>query len=268
MFKQLTDKQLLSFKNISVIAEFELRAYFEQTSNIFSQLLLEPICYIVLFTKGLAGILDNQIIYKETLVSYVSFVYPGILGLQIYRMFSHSIYRQTIETRWGLQALKLSTGTGCLGYGLGTLLLPITICCLKSMVCFLAFISIGGALSMILFLKLTLIGCVCAFFWHALAFFISGLFRSYAKRDMFINFLFLPINLTAPVFYSLDKAPSYIKFIASINPLAHQVQLLRSIVLESTINYRLLCGHLLIGLGLFSFGLYRLKTKDVNFSQV
>lgn len=57
---------------------------------------------------------------------------------------------------------------------------------------------------------------------------IAALVQSYSVRDFVITVTALPIVLSAPLFYSLEAAPAYLRAIAAVNPLTYQVAWIRS----------------------------------------
>ncbi len=60
---------------------------------------------------------------------------------------------------------------------------------------------------------------------------------SYAKSIVSkCCFLFLPLSLTAPVFYSLEGAPHYLQLISRFNPFAYHVEAMREVFIEGRIS--------------------------------
>jgi ABC-2 type transport system permease protein len=52
--------------------------------------------------------------------------------------------------------------------------------------------------------------------------------NSYNKRDLLTSLFSLPLVLTAPLFYSLESVPAYLKVLAALNPFTYAVLLVRS----------------------------------------
>lgn len=47
-------------------------------------------------------------------------------------------------------------------------------------------------------------------------------------RDMVLTFLIMPLSFSAPSFYVLHDAPSFIQILALINPLTYQLNAMRA----------------------------------------
>lgn len=59
---------------------------------------------------------------------------------------------------------------------------------------------------------------------------MGALIQSYSQRDLILSLVNLPIILTAPIFFSLESAPMFLKVMATVNPLTYQANLLRDLV--------------------------------------
>jgi ABC-2 type transport system permease protein len=213
------------FKNFSVIIEFEFRALWSDKPTLIRSL-IEPLAYLFFLAAGLSSIIDNES------GNYISFVFPGVLTLQLFRMFTYSIYRLTVDRRWGLQALKIISGTPIHSYIFGTLFIPTLLFVLQAVIIYPFALFLGAKFSMLGFAFLVFVGATATVFWVLLAIYCTFYFKKYSQRDLFISFLFLPLSLSAPVFYSLDKAPSYLQIISKLNPLTYQVIAMRQAYLD------------------------------------
>lgn len=221
------------FRNFTIISEFEFRALINDKSSIL-RVFLEPLAYLFLLAPGLQGIIGlNQ-------DNYISFVYPGIVALQLLRLFMHSIYRLTIDRRWGLQAIKMNAGTTSFAYILGMSIVPICLFLMQAIFTFPFAVALGVNFSLTGFTFLLLMGVVATLFWVSVAIICTYYFKKYSQRDLFIQFLFLPLSLSAPVFYSLEHAPNYLKVISMFNPLSYQVTGMREYFLNSMISVEIL----------------------------
>ncbi|MFA6915657.1 MAG: ABC transporter permease [Parachlamydiales bacterium] len=216
-------------RNFFLVSEFEFRAIINDKPGLL-RIFMEPFAYLFLLAAGLQSIVG---IYQ---VDYISFVYPGIVGLQLLRLFLHSIYRLTIDRRWGLQAIKMIAGTTNLAYFLGMSVVPICLFIVQTSISYPLALLLGVQLSISGFFALLIVGILATFFWVSLAIVCTYYFKKYSQRDLFIQFLFLPISLSAPIFYSLDNVPEYLKVISHFNPLSYQVIALRELFLNLTIS--------------------------------
>lgn len=229
--KTVNFNKLLSLKNVKTICYLEYKALLFDKIGLIRLIFLESIFYILFFANSLAKSYQNHFVEN---ISYLKYCFPGILCLQSLRIFTQIIYRSTLDRRWGLQSIKMLTNTGYLGYliaygfvyGLmfilqGIILLPIAIW----MGLFDNILSISNYFTAIL------VGFILTFMWSNGAIMISFFFKTYSSRDMFVSLTILPLTLLSPIFYSINNLVFYLKILNYLNPLAHQVILLRKIMI-------------------------------------
>lgn len=219
------------FKNAFLVIEFELLAFWGDKPGLLRNL-IEPFAYLFLLAGGLQGVIS----LSEIKMDYMSFVYPGIITLQLFRMFTHSVYRLTIDRRWGLQAIKMTSGTSSMGYIVGVTLVPLILFILQTLLTAPFASMLGAKISLNGLISLILVGMIAIVFWVSLAIICTFYFKKYSQRDLFISFLFLPLSLSAPIFYSLDNAPNYLKIVSALNPLSYQVQAMREAFLGNLLT--------------------------------
>lgn len=240
-----------------VIFEFEARALWNDKSGLI-RMLIEPLAYLFLLTAGLGSTFTTSAEYP----SYISFVYPGIVALQGFRAFIHSMYRLTIDRRWGLQALKIVAGTHRSAYLIGHTMIPVLLTISQIIITSPCALFLGVQGSITAFIYLLSVGLVVAFFWTTFATILCFYFKSYSQRDLVINFLFLPMTLSAPIFYSLNNAPAYLKFISNVNPLTYQVEALREAFLNLQLGWNFF---ILLGISLVLFGIAHIVLSKAEF---
>lgn len=167
-------------------AEFEIKAADLLTPGGFARLIAEPVFYSAFVVTALSsrgGGVD---------VDLVGFLTIGVIGIQYVRMMTQVIYRWTLERKWSLGGLKLSSGVPRLGYYAG-----------------------GGML-------------LCGLFWSALGCVLTAIIRSYRTRDFVVAMMLTPLMFSAPTLYSLDQVPVFLRAVARLNPLTYQLHFLRS----------------------------------------
>jgi len=220
-----------SLARFVAIAELELIAYWQLKSGLIGDLIVGPIVYFALFAAGIGGVIGATARGGDSTfaVDYLTFVLPGFLVLQGFNTFTRSIYRSTIDRRWGLLALKRLLGAGGLGYVLALMVVPIINFLAKSVAITTIALILGVRMQLLSYLAAILLTCVLLTFWAALAILITGWITNYEQRDVMMGLLILPMTFGAPIFYSLDTAPRYLRIIALCNPLSYQVMAVRDI---------------------------------------
>ncbi|MGI8484980.1 MAG: ABC transporter permease [Thermomicrobiales bacterium] len=217
-----------SLRRFGPIAELELIAYWQLKSGLLGDLVIGPIVYFALFAAGIGGVITSGA-GGDGVGNYLAFVLPGFLVLQGFNTFPRSIYRSTIDRRWGLLALKRLLGAGGLGYVLALMVVPIINFLAKSVAITTIALILGVRMQPLSYLAAILLTCVLLTFWATLAILITGWITNYEQRDIMMGLLILPMTFGAPIFYSLDTAPRYLRIIALCNPLSYQVMAVRDV---------------------------------------
>jgi ABC-2 type transport system permease protein len=212
-----------SLARFAATAELELLALWQTKTNLIGDLLVGPIVYFAFFVAGIGSAIGGGT------HAYLAFVLPGFLVMQGFNGFSGSIFRSTIDRRWGLLALKRLLGAGGLGYVLALTVAPMLKLLIKTIPITAVALMMGLGLKPVPYLLAILLTCVLLTFWSAAAILLTSWVTSYARRDMLLGILLLPMTFGAPIFYSLDDAPRYLRVIAYGNPLSYQVMAVRDV---------------------------------------
>ena len=224
-----------SFKRFIPMTEIELKALASEGKARVSSLLLEPMVQLVLLAAGLQGLVSNPDNFFNG-HSYLMFVLPGLFGLQALRGFSRTMYRTVLDRQWGMLTVKRLAGAGGAAYTSSKIVAPTIALVAQITVMALVALMMGGRFGVTTFVGALLISVIAVMFWAALAIIVTAFVRDYVVRDMIVEWMMLPMSLSAPVFYSLDSAPVYLQWIASVNPLAYQVRAIRDMLLEGHIG--------------------------------
>jgi ABC-2 type transport system permease protein len=234
--KCLEWKQIFSLRKFNVVFEYEFLAFWQSKSQVLNNLIWLPILHPLLFGVGIASFAPKDVAIFGT-TSYLSFIFPGIIGLRLFGNFSHVIYRLTIDRRYGLQGLKISSGVGVLGYILGNLMLPSIVILLQVVITMGVLMILATPIESLYNVALMLGVCIIsAWFWGAFAMLVSFSFKSYIERDIFISAISLPLTLSSPAFYPLHHAPKYLQLISKFNPLTYNILALRDAFLYGKIE--------------------------------
>ncbi|WP_373683183.1 ABC transporter permease [Streptococcus danieliae] len=78
-----------------------------------------------------------------------------------------------------------------------------------------------------------------------------------------LNTLLLPISFTAPIFFSFDQAPLFIKWISFLNPLTYQLNAMRDLNFEIA-NQRNLITMLVTTFLITAVAIYSIKNAELT----
>ena len=107
------------------------------------------------------------------------FLAIGVVGIQCVGMMSQVIYRWTLERKWALGSLKLSSGVPQLGYYLGMLLVPLLSLLVRASVALLVVATICSFTLRVDPVALAAGVALCGLFWSALGCVLTALITSY-----------------------------------------------------------------------------------------
>lgn len=217
-------------KNYLVIFESEWQVLWNSKASMIGQFIVEPIAYAALLGGGLQGWIGEVEISSQLKVPYLVFAYAGILCGQMIRVFGQSVYRLTVERRWGLYALKRMGGVGVVEYLLGIATIPVFVFFIQSFMILPIVFLLGGGFAFINLMLMFLFCFPLLMFWICLGTLFTMLIKNYQQRDLVIRLSLLPMMFGAPLFYPMHSMPSFLKKITLLNPVTYQVTALRNVL--------------------------------------
>lgn len=224
----------LGINGLFIVAENEFKAFLRNKGVIISQM-LTPILYYMFIVLGINSFV-GKVKFDNLIVDYSSYALTGILGLLIIGQMSQTIYRVTIDKRFGLLALKMQSGVSPIFYIIGMSIYPIIGLVIQSIVLFIVYKLFGGTIGIGNYFFTILMAIIILLFWTSIAVIITMRITNYQLRDNIIAFIITPLGFTAPAFYIISQVPLLIKIIGYVNPLTYQLFALRSISFSSP-NY-------------------------------
>ncbi|MGF3113076.1 ABC transporter permease [Facklamia sp. P9177] len=214
-------------KSILRVSYIEYRALINNKHLIYTQLLV-PTLYFLFYSTGISSTF-GMISYANKEISFLQFSFIGIIGLTVYSQMAQSVYRIILDRKWGLLAFKYFKGVTPLAYIIGKMSFPLFNFLIQISVVYLISVLMGDYFTASQFLVIALFSIIIMIFWFSVGTVISLKISSYKVRDLILNTLLLPISFTAPIFFSFDRAPIFIRYVSYINPLTYQLNALRDI---------------------------------------
>ena len=214
-------------KNFWATSYIEYKAIENNKQIIYTQLMV-PILYFVFFGFGI-GNSFSSLAFKGENVSYIEYIFVGIIGVILNSQMNQSVYRVNLDKKWGLLAYKRIKGTSAISYFLGKLVFPLGITIVQVLLIYFLSFFLGIKIQIVPFLKVLIIVIISLVFWFSLGVIISLGTVSYRTRDLILGTLLLPIIFAAPTFYSLDNS-KVLYYISKLNPLTYQLTSMRTVI--------------------------------------
>ena len=101
-------------KNFWATSYIEYKAIENNKQIIYTQLMV-PILYFVFFGLGI-GKSFSSLAFKGENVSYIEYIFVGIIGVILNSQMNQSVYRVNLDKKWGLLAYKRIKGTSAISY--------------------------------------------------------------------------------------------------------------------------------------------------------
>lgn len=185
-----------------------------------------PLSYLLLLGGGISGLMaggGDTALFRDSL----AFIVPGVVAMQANAPFTSMMYRYQGDRQWGLLALKLVQGVSPAAYVAGMSTVPALRFLAQGGVVIAAAAALGVSVGVAPVLYYLLFGLVAALTWACAGGALVFLIRRQATRMSVVQLIGLPLVFGAPIFYSLDTMPAYLRVVAWANPLTYQVELLR-----------------------------------------
>lgn len=217
----------LGFKGLKIMVYNELKALKSNKQIIYSGI-ISPILYFSFYSFGIQSTFGN-IIFHGKEVNFLSYSMIGIFAMSLFREMYQCVYRMVTDKRWGLLSLKLLNGVPVPLYILGISTFPTIGVMVQVLIIYCLSIFCGGGIPVFNFVQILLFLFVCIIFWVSVLLCIALMIKDYKQRDFVMNTLMMPVLFAAPLFYSLEKAPMFLRFLSQINPLTYQLEAMRTI---------------------------------------
>jgi ABC-2 type transport system permease protein len=190
--------------------------------------ILEAPAYFAFLAAGLAS-LDVTVEVQGAAVSYVDFVFSGVLVVLAIRHWLWAMSDVANDRKWGVYALSMISGGSFGGYLLSVALVNSLIACGQIAALILIRVMVFGT-GDVLQVALTGLATLPVVATSVVAGSLLGMtIKSYNVRDLLNSVLGLPLMLTVPAFYSSDGVPIYLKTLIALNPFTYALHAIRSI---------------------------------------
>ena len=200
--------------------KYHAMSFWNWKSSYFGRL-IEPAAYLLFLLAGIG----NQI----NIPDYPLYAFSGLICMITFRAATSAMSDVSNDRKWGVYATYRLHGGTTQGYILSIILFSLTLFIVQ----ILLFIGILFALydtnhlSYTKLVHMCLLAGVFLASWTCIGISVGSRVQSYSKRDLIVTVTSLPLIFTAPLFYQIQQAPEYLKFLSRVNPLTYQVNLVR-----------------------------------------
>ena len=203
--------------------------------------LIQPLLYLFVLGSGLGA--------SSTMggKGYLHYIYPGVLGLSL--LFSSVFAAMLIvfDRQIGFLKAVLVAPVSRFAIALGKIISGALQALVPATVLLVLLPLLGLDLSLPAFVELVGAMLLAAITFSALGVATAARFRSTTVFPIIGNAVLLPMFFVSGALYPLDRAPTWLRLLAHVDPVAYAVDLMRGAVLGHTVYPPLLSIAVLVG---------------------
>ena len=209
---------------IYVIVAREFKKFIREKSRLISTL-ARPLLWLFLIGGGM-----SRLVPGGQNVTYIQFIFPGILGMTI--LFS-SIF-SSISIIWDkefgfmkeilvapVSRFSVVVGKATSGMVLSTFQVMIVLC---------LFPFIGLRLDPLQIIGVILVSAILSFALASFGILLASFYDSYESFSVIMNFIVMPMFFLSGAMYPVKLLPEVLKVASKLNPLTYGVDALKNIV--------------------------------------
>jgi ABC-2 type transport system permease protein len=274
----LVDTRMASLRAVYIIWYRDILRYWRDRWRLVASL-AQPLLFLVVFGSGLSSSLGGGLFGGSKGLSYVQFMFPGIIGMSI--LFTAIFGAMSIvwDREFGFLKEVLVAPIDRWSVAIGKALGSTTQAMVQGLIILVLAPFVGVHLSLLTVLEIIPLAAVLAFGLSSLGVAIASMMRSLQGFQVVMNFLMMPMFFLSGALFPLTNLPGWMTVLTRLNPASYGIDPLRRVVLSDsglsnalvdrlglTIGGRLLAIPLEVAI-VFAFGLVMLGIAVVSFQR-
>lgn len=191
----------------------------------------QPLLFLVVFGSGLTASLGAGLTKELGDVSYVRFLFPGIVAMAVLFTAIFSAISIVWDREFGFLREVLVAPIGRPAVVLGKALGGSTVAMLQGAILLILAPVLGVSLDPLLVLKLLGIMFLTAFALTSMGILVAARLQSMEAFQMIMNFLIMPMFFLSGAFFPLKGLPAWMSVITRLDPVAYGVDPMRRLLL-------------------------------------
>lgn len=214
----------MEFNAIYVIVAREFKKFVRERSRLVSAI-ARPLVWLFLVGAGM-----SRLVPPVDGVSYMQFIFPGILGMTI--LFSSMFSSISIiwDKEFGFMKEILVAPVSRLTIVIGKALSGSIVSTLQAVIVLLLFPLLGLKLGATDIIGAVIICVLVSFSVSAFGIVIATFYESYESFSAIMNFIIMPMFFLSGAMYPVKLLPEALRFAAKLNPLTYGVDALKHVI--------------------------------------
>lgn len=215
---------MISKNAVYVIVAREFKKFVREKTRLISTI-ARPLIWLFFVGGGLSGLIPER-----NGVTYLQFIYPGIIGMTI--LFS-SIF-SAISIIWDKEfgymkeilVAPVSRSSIVFGKALSGTIVSMIQVAIILVICPFIGISISAVqIAGVLVFSFLLSFCICN-----IGILIATFYESFESFSMIMNFIVMPMFFLSGAMYPVNRLPDVLKSLAKVNPLSYGIDGMKNII--------------------------------------
>ena len=214
----------MEFNAIYVIVAREFKKFVRERSRLVSAL-ARPLVWLFLVGAGM-----SRLVPPVDGVSYMQFIFPGILGMTILFSAMFSSISIIWDKEFGFMKEILVAPVSRLSIVIGKALSGSIISTIQAVIVLLLFPLLGLKLGAADIIGAVIICALVSFSVSAFGIVIATFYESYESFSAIMNFIIMPMFFLSGAMYPVKLLPEALRFAAKLNPLTYGVDALKHVI--------------------------------------
>ena len=214
----------MEFNAIYVIVAREFKKFVRERSRLVSAI-ARPLVWLFLVGAGM-----SRLVPPVDGVSYMQFIFPGILGMTILFSAMFSSISIIWDKEFGFMKEILVAPVSRLSIVIGKALSGSIISTLQAVIVLLLFPLLGLKLGVTDIISAVFICMLVSFSVSAFGIVIATFYESYESFSAIMNFIIMPMFFLSGAMYPVKLLPEALRFAAKLNPLTYGVDALKHVI--------------------------------------
>jgi ABC-2 type transport system permease protein len=217
-------------RGVYIIWYRELMRYRRDRARLISSL-GQPLLFLIVFGSGLTASLGGGLQQQLGDVSYVRFLFPGIIAMAVLFTAVFSAISIVWDREFGFLREVLVAPISRAAVVLGKAVGGSTVAMLQGAILLVLAPVLGVSLSPLVVLKLLGLMFLTAFALTSLGIVIAARLQSMEAFQMIMNFLIMPMFFLSGAFFPLRSLPAWMSVVTRLDPVAYGVDPMRRLLL-------------------------------------
>jgi len=209
---------------VYVIVAREFKKFIREKSRLFSTI-ARPLLWLFLVGAGM-----SRLVPAAGGVSYIQFIFPGILGMTI--LFSSIFSSISIiwDKEFGFMKEILVAPVSRFSIVIGKAVSGMILSTIQAAIILALFPFLGLKLGVFQIVEIMLVCAILSFAIAAFGIVLATFYDSYESFSVIMNFIIMPMFFLSGAMYPVKLLPPVLKIITKVNPLTFGIDALKNLI--------------------------------------